>query len=697
MSISSPKKVYWHGRPATGKTAYLTEQLRSLLARPVRPDRILVLVPQQAHTARFRERLAELQSPARGEPFIGTFYHFAQREVALFFPLIAKQAGFVNQQREPTFLNIEATHYCLSRLLESRPERRAIFSELRLTPARLVAQISDAMNKLAEAGLPLDVLSQRLAMTQQDKQPRQPLFDAAQQIAQAFRQFCLRHWLVDFSLLMTLFSAHLLKAPFYQDYVRARYRHLLVDNVEENVPIMHDFAKLVLEDCDSAILIEDDPGGLRAFLGSDPQSARTLRAHCDLVQEWSDAHHSSERPTAQFAQALMHAITQGRTSAAQPAWKPQRLDRHNGARYWTDMVRAVAEAIAQLRNEGIAPSEIAVLAPYVEDVLVFTLTQQLRQFSIGVQTLRPSRPLHEHPTARALIALARLAYPALRAGRKLTRDAVALALHSAIADLDPARAHKLAGKAFEYNAQALKMVEDAALWDRIGFRFREPFRALLNWMASYPQQRGDQPLDLFWQHLFVEVLAQPGFAMRLDRDAATVCYKLIASSRTFRDIFSQAQLNPADLSASPSPDVQAINAAWLEMLEMQLMPRQFAAERSPLQARDPNSVLLGTAYAWATSDLRARVQIWLDVQSNGWHQRIHQPLTHPFVLSRQWNGNQAWSDADELVTSRDMLARLCGSLAFRCQERILLASSQLTLKGADEAGMLAKALQRMSI
>ncbi len=46
-------------------------------------------------------------------------------------------------------------------------------------------------------------------------------------------------------------------------------------------------------------------------------------------------------------------------------------------------------------------------------------------------------------------------------------------------------------------------------------------------------------------------------------------------------------------------------------------------------------------------------QFWLDIGSRGWYERIRQPLTHPFVLSRQWNENQPWTDEAETTPDWD--------------------------------------------
>ena len=66
------------------------------------------------------------------------------------------------------------------------------------------------------------------------------------------------------------------------------------------------------------------------------------------------------------------------------------------------------------------------------------------------------------------------------------------------------------------------------------------------------------------------------------------------------------------------------------------------------------------------------VQFWLDAGSSGWYERLSQPLTHPYVLSRAWEPGRMWSDADEVRTSQEALARLVSGLLRRCRERVVL-------------------------
>ena len=91
----------------------------------------------------------------------------------------------------------------------------------------------------------------------------------------------------------------------------------------------------------------------------------------------------------------------------------------------------------------------------------------------------------------------------------------------------------------------------------------------------------------------------------------------------------------------------------------------------------------------------ARVQFWLDIGSSGWHERLSQPVTHPYVLSRGWPPGRVWSDADEVEASRDSLARLVSGLLHRCRERVYLGLCELGESGFEQRGELLRAFQKV--
>jgi len=715
-------KRYLVGHPGTGKTTRLTDRLTELVSSGVRPDRILILVPQESHAQRFQAAFERMREMARASarpglpreraaaPEIHTFFGLTQRHVGLFFPLIASRAGFSDARREPVWMNVEAAQYFLDRIAAPHAGH---FEDLRMPHTRLLVQILDDLNRAATTGFALEELADRLASAWHGAESRRHAYRRVQEIALAFRRFCLQHTLVDFSLGVELFRMHLLTAGFYRAYLAARYRHVLADNVEEAAPVIHDLLCLLLETCESAVIVEDDPGGFRVKLGAEPGSVRAVREACDAVEHVADARLQADAPDSpsRFGQALMQTIVarERRASLRSSAVEVLRSADGSPMRYWATMVQAAAERAGMLIRSGVQANQIAIVAPVVEDVLRFELEERLKAHGAGVHAVRPSRPLHDQPLVRALVTFARLGHP--RWGQPVAAQELARALTLAISDLDVVRAQIIADAARRSAGSAdiatLPLLDDAALWSRVGPQFRERYVALQEWLWQAAECGAqDALLDVFWQTFAAEVLTRPGFVLNQDSDSALMCNKLIASARAFREVLGQANLLPAALPTAevavlglgPKPDAAEtidIGLAYIIALTQNVLAAEYVPERSPEVL--PDQVLLVPAYTYLTGDYRSRYQFWLDVNATSWHERFYQPLTHPYVLSRGWRPGARWTDDDEQRAGRELLARMVGGLAFRCSDRVYLAASELNVAGQEETGMLAQALQRLEI
>ncbi|MCL5997511.1 MAG: hypothetical protein M1546_15855 [Chloroflexi bacterium] len=689
-------KIYFTGPAGAGKTSRLVARLVALISANIRPDRILVLVPQQAQAAAFRAALAQIKGRfrARGEPDITTIYGLAQQHVSLFFPLIAERAGFTHPQHEPVMINVEAAQYFLDQIVAPRA---ADFDDLKLFRPRLLGQILDSMNKAAECGFGLDEIAERLGAAWSGDSQRLVSFRRVQEVALDFRRYCLDHSLLDFSLQMETFAQHLLDTSSYRDYITARYRHVLADNVEENPPVMHDFLAEVLKTCDSAWLAEDDPGGYRLFLGADVESARTLRALCDEVVSLDHSYTAAPEAVA-FGRALRQRFGPPARPSSVPslplppeegvALREALGDAPGTTKYWTGMVDWVVNHIVDLAGRGVHPREIAVLAPYVEDVLRFELQERLHPHDIRVRLVRPSRPLHDHPIVRMLVICASLAHPEW--GQPVLVSDLTRALSVAVDQLDVARAQLIADAALKASTRQLVPLEDPALWQRVGMRFFERYSLLQQWLTGTADQ-----LDLFWQRLFTDVLSQPGFGLHQDREGALVCDKLFRSARTFREVFERAQLTAQELPAArPATAPFDIGLEYINTLGEDIIAAQYAPEREP-DIADDDAVLVTPAYTYLINNFRSRYQFWLDINSLGWYERVYQPLTHPYVLSRRWARGRVWTEEDEHRSRQLMLNKVIGGLTYRCAGKLYLVSSQLSISGQEEAGPLARAIQKV--
>lgn len=107
------------------------------------------------------------------------------------------------------------------------------------------------------------------------------------------------------------------------------------------------------------------------------------------------------------------------------------------------------------------------------------------------------------------------------------------------------------------------------------------------------------------------------------------------------------------------------------------------------------AVLLAPAYTFLLNNRPVDVQFWLNVGGQGWWERLYQPLTHPYVLSRRWPGGKVWTDADEYALRQRTMGSLVLGLVRRCRRTIYLGLSELSEQGYEQEGALLRAVQRV--
>jgi hypothetical protein len=90
-------------------------------------------------------------------------------------------------------------------------------------------------------------------------------------------------------------------------------------------------------------------------------------------------------------------------------------------------------------------------------------------------------------------------------------------------------------------------------------------------------------------------------------------------------------------------------------------------------------------------------QIWLDIGSNGWWERLEQPLTHPYVLSRSWPEGKIWTDTEEYAINQAAMYRLSVGLLRRCKKKAILGYVEVNEQGYSQQGELLKSLQAVAL
>jgi hypothetical protein len=378
-----------------------------------------------------------------------------------------------------------------------------------------------------------------------------------------------------------------------------------------------------------------------------------------------------------------------------------------------------------VRDENVPPSEIVVVAPFLPDALRFSLMQRLE--GTPTRSHRPSRALTGEPAAHCLLTLAELAHP--NWGSKPPTYDVAYALMQALGTLEPdrtldlVRAQLLAQAAYPDPESKSRLAPFDMLptetQERISYVLGERYDALRQWIEDYikstempappPEPPPDAPsakpskakkgrkkkgeaealpapvappqpeLDHFFSLIFGEVLSQRGFGFHNDSAAADSAWNLVDSARNFRRAVANIATKP-------------IGQEYVELVEGGVVANQYLRQ---WQRATEDSILIAPSYIFLMNNQPVSYQFWLDIGNRHWFERYYQPLTHPYVLSKQWQPGEKWSDEREYELRREALYKTVIGLIRRCRVGVYLGISELGENGYENQGELLQVFNRM--
>ena len=662
---------------------------------------------------------------------------FFQDEVILFWPILIQRLNLRSQF--PIRLRPETEQELATALW--RPELdQGIWEQTGVTEYRQVRRALDLLLLAGASGTPIEEIQTILEAGYGEMESvegeeeeilsiqnlKSQVQNCAGELLWRWRNWCLERGFLTYGLIYELYWRYLLPDTTYQQHLKARYRFVLADNVDDYPSVARQLFDFFLDSGAVGAFTYNLDGGVRVGMGADPDYMAELASRCQVEN-------LNSRPVSCLDETLGMQILEALRDPAflltLPANVQSMLCISRG-----QLLRQTAQAVAVAVKSGqVQPQEIAIIAPGLDAIARYTLAEILTSKGIPVESLNDQRPLSSSPIIRALLTLLALVYPGL--GRLVDRDAVAEMLvvlstryNNRIVgagftnnlttrtnnlnkpaplgdntkpdsiddqlpitnyqlplttDIDPVRAGLIADYCFEPNIDQpnLLPVKVFARWDRLGHQATEVYEGIVKWIEEQREQQ-EQRLIPTPVHLLDRAIQRFLWnGSYLPFEQLSALRELLETAQHYWEVDGRMRTQ-SDLGDTPS---HTTVGRFIQMLRRGTV----TANPYPVRAIGPssNAVTLATIFQYRSSRRFHKWQFWLDAGSPLWLSGGVAALFGAPLFLQNRIGN-LWTEEDALIADEERLRRILRDLLGRAGERIYLCHSDMATNGQEQTGPL---------
>ena len=475
---------------------------------------------------------------------------------------------------------------------------------------------------------------------------------------QEWRGYCWERGLLTYGIITDLFVHHLLPNLQYQRKLKQRFNYVIIDRSDEMPAIACDLCKFLLKNNAQGIFTFNPDGSARLGLGADPEYWQEIKkSECVVIQ----LPHVENTLGTEIAESVLSIVNEPILQFIEPYANVHSIESVSRAKLFRNVAETIAGAIA---SGEVKASEIAIIAPGLDNIANYAIAEILRKKEINVLPLNDQRPLSYSAQVRSLLTLITLVYPNL--GKLVSRDHIAEMLVVLTEAIDPVRAGILADYCFVPHPENphLLAAETYNQWNRLGYEATQSYEKLRHWIEQ--QTAKDAPL------LIVDRAIQTFLKPRkLSYEHTSTLQSLIETAQYYWQ-----------LGYRLDQEKSVILENFIQLI------RKGTVAANPYSPNLPeDSVVLATIFQYRMARLSHRWLFWLDAISELWLQGGSASLFAAPLFLKGSHGEK-WAVEDQRDADMQRLQKLLRDLLARTDERVSLCHSELSTNGQIQNGVL---------
>ncbi|PZO44511.1 MAG: hypothetical protein DCF19_01825 [Pseudanabaena frigida] len=590
---------------------------------------------------------------------------FFRDEIRLFWTLIVKNLNLKAQF--PLLLRVENEQELANQVWKDRIETETLRME-GVGRDRLVRRLLDLFLLAAYGGRDITEIPVILKAGMETNAVELPSetgdvtseIEQWQEVGEAlqeWRAYCWERGLLTYGIITDLFCQHLLPNLHYQRKLKQRFKYIIVDRADEMPAIACALCKFLLENGAQGMFTFNPDGSARLGLGADPEYWQELKSGCEIEK----LPRTNNTLGSEISESVIEIVSEPSLRFVEPYATVYSIESVSRAKLFRNVTKTIAEAIA---SGAAKASEIAIIAPGLDNIANYAIAEILRKKEINVSPLNDQRPLSYSAQVRSLLTLITLVYPNL--GKLVSRDRIAEMLVVLTEAIDPVRAGMLADYCFAPDLEHPQLLasETYNQWNRLGYEATQAYEQLRQWV----EQQSPKDAPLLFIDRAIQVFLKP---RKLSYEHTATLQSLIETAQYYWQLGYRLDLEDA-----------VILENFIQLI------RQGTVTANPYSPNAPeDSVILATIFQYRMARLSHRWQFWLDASSDLWLQGGAASLFGAPLFLKGWNG-ELWSIEDQGNADMQRLQKLLRDLLDRTSDRLYLCHSELSTNGQLQNGVL---------
>ncbi|MEG3924248.1 MULTISPECIES: recombinase family protein [unclassified Microcoleus] len=626
-----------------------------------------------------------------------TPFGFFEQEVLLFWPLLVQSLDL--RAQFPLRLQPE-TELELAARLWRRELDEGILQQTGVSPNRMVRRTLDLLQLAAVSGTPREEIPSILEQGFAGDGGSNNLWTSMGELLERWCDWCLTRGFLTYGIVCELYWRYLLPDATYQQHLASRYQAAIADDVDDYPAISRHLFDRMLDFGAAGAFSYNPDGGVRLGLGADTEYLARLEDRCQSVVNL-DEKAGLALEIGDLAVSLAVNTEGFYPLGLSLPGKVRSLQTTSRAQLLRETAEIIVDAV---KSQAVEPQEIAVIAPGMDAIARYSLTEILARDNIAAVSLNDQRPLSTTPEIRALLTLLALVYPGL--GRLVDRDGAAEMLvvlgsqkHSSLEtedsnltfnlksqihnqkSIDQVRAGLIADHCFcpDIDRPQLLAITAFPRWDRVGHRAARAYEQIVEWIE---QQRSQQQERLLPSPIALLDRAIQKFLMNdryLPYDRLAALRELMETATHYWEINGRMQR----VEPTNGGDSETI-ARFIQLL------RQGTVTANPFPVRPEGpaarAVTLANIFQYRSSRRAHKWHFWLDAGSPLWLSGGAATLFGAPLFLRSQLG-RPWETEEETAADQQRLRRILLDLLSRCS-LLYLCHSELSVSGQEQTGPL---------